>query len=279
MLTGWGWAEVKEGFVSGNHFPLFFRVHAGCRGTGRPRSGPRAPVRRRPGPGGLHHARGRSTCPVSTLWPASARSGPDLADIVQPGPVRPPGGQRSVRVAAETSRSLPSLLSLLRGARCAIEPWEDMVAWADPRPALGPRAGRPVVQCLHALPGPQGRRLPGFRPGTGTHPVLAVAHRLRLSGPVHGPACDHGSRLLPLHPTGAGRPLAGPAASPGPVRAAVTDRAARRMRASASPWTCPSSPGKMVVASLRLSTPLLSRVEEGMLKPPDTYLVAWEGRG
>jgi hypothetical protein len=41
----------------------------------------------------------------------------------------------------------------------------------------------------------------------------------------------------------------------------------------------PRLAGRMVVASFILSTPLLARLEEGLLKPPETYLLAWDGSG
>jgi hypothetical protein len=45
------------------------------------------------------------------------------------------------------------------------------------------------------------------------------------------------------------------------------------------PVEIPTAPGRMVVASFVLSAPLLSRLALGLLKPPETQLVAWVGGG
>jgi hypothetical protein len=45
------------------------------------------------------------------------------------------------------------------------------------------------------------------------------------------------------------------------------------------PVTVPRAPGRMVVASFSFGLPLLSKIDDLLLKPPDVYLRVWSGRG
>ncbi len=226
MLIGWSWAEVKEGFVSGNHFPLFFRmmlVAVALAALLRPQRAVFA--------GGLALA----ACLTLTvahqprLDPlASIRSfGTNLVDLLQPG--------RFAHMTANARARLLRQEPLARfGPGFASWPYSGYRALGEhgrlgrPWPPLGPRTGRPVLQCLHALLGPEGRVVPGVGPGSAAHPVLARANRLRLSGPVYGPTRHHRSHFLPLHPAGIGRSLASPATGAGPLRSDRNDRAKGR---------------------------------------------------
>ena len=275
MLTVWGWAEVKEGFVAGNHFPLFFRVMlvavALC-ALLRPTRALYA--------GGLALA----TCVTlaATSLPgldplASIRSvGTNLADVVQPG--RFAHLVASSRSALRRAEPLPAAaLSMLRGHSAAIEPWEDMVAWADPQLRWDPE---PIVQSYSAFTSDLDRRDAAFL-GSDRAPQRILVRRLRSGFDARDLFMDPPAATVAIYCHYAQLALAGP----WQVLQRVPDRCGPAVMIGhadarfGQSVDVPKSPGRMVVASFVLSTPLLARLEEGVLKPPDTYLVAWEGQG
>ena len=146
LVGGWGWASVKEGFVSGNHFPLFFRVVLAAIALAALAAPPR-----RLYAGALALAACITlvaigvpeTDPVAGI-PSLAT---DLADLAQPARFALLTG--TTRLQLLKDEPVPgSTLALLRGRSVAIEPWEDMVAWADPNLRWDPE---PVVQDYSAF--------------------------------------------------------------------------------------------------------------------------------
>ena len=98
MVVGWGWAITKDSFISGDHFPGFFRVVlAAVALTGTLRPPPRVYARRVSG-GGLHHYGHRPVPPGEPhrqrprLRGPAGRPGPA-------GPVRPADGDGAPRRA------------------------------------------------------------------------------------------------------------------------------------------------------------------------------------
>jgi hypothetical protein len=275
MLAVWGWAEVKEGFVAGNHFPLFFRVMliaVALAALVRPSRALYA--------GSLAAA----TCVtlaatnVPVLNPlASIRSvGTGLADVVQPA--RFADLTASARSDLRQAEPLPATaLSPLRGRSAAIEPWEDMVAWADPQLRWDPE---PVVQSYSAFTSDLDRRDAAFL-ASDRAPQRILYRRLRAGFDSRDLFMDPPAATVAVYCHYAQLALAGP----WQVLRRVPDRCGPAVAIGhadahfGQPVDVPRSPGRMVVASFVLSTPLLARLEEAVLKPPDTYLVAWEGAG
>jgi hypothetical protein len=275
MLAGWGWAEVKEGFVSGNHFPLFFRVVLVAVALA-------ALVRPPPAiyAGGLALAAGITLLAVNTpvFEPvAGIRSfGTTLMDIAQ-------GGRFARLTATDRSRLLKdeplpaSALAMLRGRTVAIEPWEDMVAWADPGLRWDPE---PVVQSYSAFTPYLDHEDAAFL-SSARAPERILYWPVRTGFDSRDPAMDppstteaifcHYTQLALVDPwqvLGRVPDRCGPAVTVGQVDVHF-----------GQPVTVPRVPGKMVVASFTLSTPLVANLEGDLLKPPDTYLIAWEGDG
>jgi hypothetical protein len=145
MLAGWAWAIVKDSFVSGNHFPGFFRivlVAVALAATYRPPRPVYASVLAVAACITMAGAQMPVLSPIGSLHDF----GTQLADLAQPG--------RFAQLTAGTRQKLdkeeqlaPPLLALIRGHSLAIEPWEDMVAWADPEARWDPE---PVVQAYSA---------------------------------------------------------------------------------------------------------------------------------
>ncbi len=272
MLAGWGWAEVKEGFVSGNHYPLFFRVllvAVALAALARP---PRAI---HAGALALAASITLVAVPVPRLNPvASVRSfGASLADMAQ--------GSRFARLTARARSGLlkdeplpPSLLALVRGRTVAIEPWEDMVAWADRGLRWDPE---PVVQSYSAFTPYLDHKDAAFL-SSSRAPERILYWPLRTGFDFRDPVMDPPSTTEAVYCHYTQLALA----IPWQVLERVRDRCGPDLRVRQTdvrfgqPVEVPSFPGKIVVASFTLSAPLLSRVEAGILKPPDTYLVVWE---
>ena len=83
MVVGWGWAITKDSFISGDHFPGFFRVVlAAVALTGTLRPPPRVYAGRVSG-GGLHHY-GHRPVPPGEPHRQRPRLRGQLADLVQP---------------------------------------------------------------------------------------------------------------------------------------------------------------------------------------------------
>ncbi len=273
MLVGWGWAIVKDSFVSGNHYPGFFRIVLAAVALVcvlRP------PQRVFSGALAVAACITMTTAQLPAADPIGSvhAFGTQLADLVQPG--------RFSRLTASTrdrilrAESLaPPTVALLRGHRVAIEPWEDMVAWADPQ---APWAPEPVVQAYSAyttylddldaaflassrapqmvlywpLPFGFDSRDPYMDPPTTTVAVYCHYDQLAVRAPW---------QVLVRVPDRCGRPV-------------TIGRAGAHF---GEPVTVPGAPGKMVVATFSFGLPLLSSIEGQLLKPPDVYLKVWTG--
>ncbi|HMK98456.1 MAG TPA: hypothetical protein VK425_12970, partial [Acidimicrobiales bacterium] len=146
LVAAWGWATVKEGFVSGNHWPLFFSLVL----VATAMAGLAAPPK-------LLYTLGVALAVCVFLETPSLPSvASPLSSIkaffIEIGDIaigtdfsRLQASSRAHTVSSEPlSRST---LSLLEGHTIAIEPWEDLVAWADPAAKWDPE---PVVQSYSA---------------------------------------------------------------------------------------------------------------------------------
>ena len=275
MLVGWGWAIVKDSFVSGNHFPGFFRVVLAAVAlvcTLRP---PRRIYATRPGRGGLRH-HGHRRVPGG----GPDRQRPRLRyPAGRPGPARPvrpddgghprPGAQGRVPGPAGAGRpARPQRghralgghggLGRPRGPRGPPSPWSRPTARTR-------RTSTTLARPSWRPPGPRrwslywplqfgfDSRDPYMDPPT-TEMVI-YCHYDQLAVRAHG-------RSSGACPTGAG----GRWSSPG--------RGAR----FGEPVDVPGAPGRMVVASFSFGLPLLSKIDGLLLKPPDVYLRVWSGR-
>jgi hypothetical protein len=275
MLIGWSWAEVKEGFVSGNHFPLFFRmmlVAVALAALLRPQRALFA--------GGLALAACLTLTVVHQprLDPlASIRSfGTDLVDLLQPG--RFAHMAASTRARLQRQEPLPaSTLSLLRGHTVAIEPWENMVAWADPGLRWDPE---PVVQSYSAFTPYLDHKDASFL-ASARAPERILYWPVQTGFDFRDPFMDPPATTEAVFCHYTQLALTGPwqVLQRVPDRCGPTVTIRQKDVHFGQPVEVPRVPGKMVLASFTLSTPLLSRVEESLLKPPDTYLLAWTGPG
>ncbi len=275
MLAGWGWAEVKEGFVSGNHFPLFFRVVLVAVALAALVRPPRAIYA-----GGLALAAGITLLAVNTplLEPVtSIRSfGADLVDVAQAGRFAGLTASDRSRVLKDERLSAPAL-SMLRGRTVAIEPWEDMVAWADPGLYWDPE---PVVQSYSAFTPYLDHKDAAFL-SSPRAPQRILYWPLRTGFDSRDPVMDPPSTTEAVYCHYTQLALV----KPWQVLARVPDRCGPVVTVYevdvhfGQPVRVPVVPGKIVVASFTLSTPLVAKVEGDLLKPPDTYLVAWDRPG
>jgi hypothetical protein len=274
MLIGWGWAITKDSFVSGNHFPGFFRVVLAAVAllcTFRP------PQRVYAWALALAACITMATAqfpPVSPIASVHAL-GTELADLVQPG--------RFARLAAGARDRLlrdellsGATLARLGGHSLAIEPWEDMVAWADPQARWDPE---PVVQAYSAYTTYLDDLDAAFL-ASSRAPQLLLYWPLQFAFDLRDPFMDpptttvaiycHYDQIAVQAPWQILRRVPDKCG-----RAVVIGRALARFGQAV---TVPGAPGKMLVASFSLDLPLLSRVEGVLLKPPDVYLKVWSGR-
>jgi hypothetical protein len=273
MLAGWVWAEVKEGFVSGDHFPLFFRVVLVAVALSALVRPPRALYS-----GAL--ALAVTITLAATVAPAlrpvaSVRSfGANLADIAEPGQFAHMTARARQRLLKAEPLSAAAL-SLLRGRSVAIEPWEDMVAWADPGLHWDPE---PVVQAYSAFTPYLDQKDAAFL-ASARAPQRILYWPLQAGFDFRDPFMDPPATTEAIYCHYAQLALA----TPWQILERVPDRCGRAVTIGEAvahfgqPVEVPNIPGKMVVASFTLSTPLLSRLEEDLLKPPATHLVAWAG--
>jgi hypothetical protein len=273
MLVGWGWAVVKDSFVSGDHFLGFFRVVLAAVAL---------VCTLRPPPRIYATALALAACvtmataefPVAGPIGSVHALGTDLADLVQPARFARMTAATRARVLREEYLS-PSVLAVLRGHSLAIEPWEDMVAWADPEARWSPE---PVVQAYSAYTtylddlgsafltsarAPQmvlvwplqfgfDSRDPYMDPPTTETVIYCHYDQLSVGGPW---------QVLQRVPNRCGRPTV----------------IARERARFGEPVDVPGAPGRMVVASFSFGLPLLSKIDGALLKPPDVYLRVWSG--
>ena len=276
LVMVWGWAVVKEGFVSGNHWPLFF----GLALVATVLAGLASPPK-------LLYTAGMvlavcifldapSLPSISSPLSSTKAFFTEIGDLAVPGDFSRVQANARARTVAEEPLAARTL-SLLRGHTIAIEPWEDLVAWADPAAQWDPE---PVVQSYSAYTtgldrldarfigskkAPQRilvRRFPkGFDdrdffmdPPATTEAVFCHYSQLALQGPW---------QVLQRGPDRCGAPVE-----------------LEQVHADfGEPVKVPVARGDMVVASFRFSLPLVSKLVDVLLKPPFTYLTTWVNRG
>jgi hypothetical protein len=274
MLIGWGWAIVKDSFVSGNHFPGFFRVVLAAVALVcilRPPQQVFASALALAACITLATAQLPAVNPIGSVHAL----GTQLADLVQPG--------RFARLTASTRDSIlraeslaPPTVALLRGHRVAIEPWEDMVAWADPQ---APWAPEPVVQAYSAYTTYLDDLDAAFL-ASSRAPQMILYWPLQYGFDSRDPFMDPPTTTVAVYCHYDQLAVR----APWQILVRVPDRCGRSVtigRAGArfgEPVTVPGAPGKMVVASFSFGLPLLSSLEGLLLKPPDVYLKVWTGR-
>jgi hypothetical protein len=273
MLVGWGWAIIKDSFVSGNHFPGFFRVVLAAVAlvcTLRPPRRIYATALVLAACVTMATAEFPAPDPIASVH----AFGTDLADLAQPARFARMTAVTRARVLSEELLS-PSALAVLRGRSLAIEPWEDMVAWADPEARWSPE---PVVQSYSAyttylddlgsafLASPRAPRMVLVWPlqfgfdaqdpymGPPTTEMVLYCHYDQVS--VRGPW-----QVLQRVPNRCGRQVV----------------IARERARFGEPVNVPGAPGRMVVASFSFGLPLLATLDGALLKPPDVYLRVWSG--
>ncbi len=271
MLVGWGWAVVKDSFVSGDHFLGYFRVllaAVALMGTLRP------PPRIYATALALAACVTMATAefPVADPIGSAHALATDLADLVQPA--------RFARMTAATRARVlrqeylyPPVLAALRGHSLAIEPWEDMVAWADPEARWSPE---PVVQAYSAYTTYLDDLGSAFLTSDRA-PQIVLVWPLQFGFDSRDPYMDPPTTEMVIYchydQLGVGGPWQ--------VLRRVPDRCGRpaviaRERARfGEPVDVPGAPGRMVVASFSFGLPLLSKIDGALLKPPDVYLRVW----
>lgn len=274
MLAGWSWAMVKEGFVAGNHFPGFFRIVLVAVAMACLLHPPRWLY------GG---ALALAACITLVASPqplvdpfGSLRSlGSEVADLVQSG-----------RFARLTSRSRAQLLSAemlpasalshLGRSTTAIEPWEDLVAWADPAAHWDPE---PIVQSYSAYTSYLDHLDAAFLTSRRA-PEHVLYWPLRTGFDSRDPSMDPPATTEAIYCHYVQEGLVGP----WQLLERVPDRCGAEKTISEARSRfglrvdVPSAPGKMVVATFTLTSPLLSKLEVALLKPPEVYLTTLSGR-
>ena len=273
MVAGWGWSTLKEGFVSGNHFPGFFRillvaVALSCLWARLE----------------LFYAGALILAVTITFVAITVPSvdpvtsveavGTELSDLAQTARF----SALTARTRSNVLRSEPlstRLVARLGADTVAIEPWEDLVAWAapmlrwDPEPVLQSYSAYTVgldnldARFLASKRAPQrilywkldfDRRDPAWDPPATMEALYCHYDQLSLSGSwqVLGRVDDR----------------CGPA------------RLLRTVHARFGQWVkVPAAPGQMVVASFAITAPFVSKLDGVVLKPPDTYLSSRTSRG
>lgn len=275
MVAAWGWAAVKEGFVSGNHFPLFFNLAVVAVAVSCLVAPPR-----------WLYALALVVAACITLETASLPSnidplrslrafGGEIADVADASRFAALAAS-SRKAVVESEPLYPATLSFTRGRTLAIEPWEDMVAWADTDAVWDPE---PVAQAYSTYTTSLDKldaafiassRAPerildwrfqfgfDFRdffmdpPGTS---VAVFCHytQLALTGPW---------QVLGRVPDRCGRPV---------LIGTAHAHFGEVIRAPAAPAA------DMVVARFSFSLPIWAKLEDLVLKAPFTYLTAWSG--
>jgi hypothetical protein len=271
MLIGWGWAVLKDSFVGGNHFPGFFRIVLVavalvclCR-----------PPRWALGSGltvvfciALAAAPEPVVNPIGSLHAL----GTELADLVQPARFAQLTRASRKRLDRGESLGRPTL-ALLGRRSLAIEPWEDMVAWADPNASWDPE---PVVQAYSAYTTYLDNMDASFV-ASARAPQVILYWPLRFGFDSRDPFMDPPSTSEAIYchyvQVAVERPWqvlqrvpdrCGPPVTIGKVRA----RFGQLVRV-------PGAGGRMVVARFSLAQPFFSKVEGLLLKPPAVHLTVW----
>ena len=278
MLAGWGWETLKEGFVRHDQHDLtYLALFMLALGLARlPRhfvpvqalSMALAALLACVANGGVPPSLGS---PVENVR-ALAQEVTDLA-----------AGGRWARVQAiaryqvrATGDALhPGLVKSLAAGTVAVEPWDDAVSFGYPQLRWQPE---PVLQSYSAysayLDGLDASFLSSPRA-----PRHILYQPVALDG--RGPFWDSPAAMVALYCHY--RQVS--VSSPWQVLARAPDRCGPaqvigQVRAHfGQPITVPSRPGRLVLASFSLASPLLARAEGLLLKPPELHVTTWTSRG
>lgn len=267
LMTGsWGWETVKEGFVTGDHFELFFRVAVIAVGLTSLLCCPRFV---------LTVALALTVFvawDVSGTFPGDQVAGPpglvdQLADIAQQS--RFTRLTESIRAGVIKDEHLkPGVISALVGKTLTIEPWEDLVAWAVPGGKWDPE---PVLQSYSAYSVYLDHIDAAFL-SSGEAPQRALMEAYAYD---HGaPSLDPPATMEALYCRYAQVMVSGR----WQVLRRVPDRCGSPRRLSTvharfgQPVAVPSDRGAVVVASFSFAQPLLSRLASVVLRPPAMYI-------
>jgi hypothetical protein len=273
MVAGWGWSVVKDGFVAGNHFPEFFRLLLVAAALSLLWAG-RGLLSSAAVAAAAVAAAVVSGLPPIHPWPGPVAVAREVADVAD-------GARFSHLVDGDRRRALaaegisPRLLEAVGSRTVAIEPWEDMVAWADPRLRWDPE---PVLQSYSAFTARLDRLDAAFlgssrAPQEILYSPTGFDHRDAAWDPpatMEAIVCRYREvasagpwRLLRRVPDRCGAPKA------------VGVVAAR----FGEPVPVPPVDGgaALVVGTFSLTTPLYTQAEGVLLKPPATWVTVWAG--
>jgi len=275
MLLGWGWAVVKDSFVGGNHFPGFFRIMSVAVAmvcVCRPPRWALAAALMVAFAITLTAAPEPVVNPIGSLHALST----ELADLVQPGQFAQLTQASRERLDRDEHLDRPAL-ALLAGRTLAIEPWEDIVAWADPSASWDPE---PVVQSYSAYTTFLDDLDASFV-ASARAPQDILYWPLRYGFDARDPFMDPPSTTEAIYchyvQVAVEKPWQVLQRVPDRCRPPVT---IGKVRARFGQLVkVPNVAGRMVLARFSLAQPFLSRVEELLLKPPAVHLTIWGAPG
>lgn len=273
MFAGWWWAIVKEGFVAGNHFPGFFRVALAAIAVA-----------------GVWHGRAIASAAMTAIamaaallvagtppvHPLASLQGvfSELSDIARPGHFLRMTAAARARVLRE-ERLSPGALRLLGHRTTAIEPWEDMVAWAAPEIRWDPE---PVLQSYSAYTSSLDAIDAAFLASSAAPQMViyrpfSFDHRDRAADPpatMEALYCHY----VQIAVSGPWQVLQRAADRCGRPRALLS------VLAHFGEWArVPvAAAGEMVVARFYLGSPVQARIEGALLKAPSTYIKLQDGK-
>lgn len=271
MLAGWCWSVTKDGFVSGNHFPSFFRLLLAATALLCFLRVPKAVYAT-----GLLVA-AWVTMAVTTVPGLDPVGGvhnfaSQLATVAN--------GGRFAKIQAADRQSIisrepvpASVLAMVRGRTLAIEPWEDMVAWAVPQARWDPE---PVVQSYSAYTAYTDQLDAAFL-GSPAAPQRILYWHFHFSFDFRDPFMDPPATTQAVYCHYVQLAVEGR----WQVLGRVPDRCGRAQEIGlvhthfGQVVEVPADPGKLVVATFSFAPTLLDKLASVVLKPPRTYLTTW----
>lgn len=271
-LAGWSWEAVKEGFVRHDlHDLVFFGLVLVALCLARlPR--PLVPVQAVAiGLAALFTCLANAGPPISLHSPIEnvTAFAQDIGDVVVPSHWAAVERVARKEVLGTGDTLSPGMVSALQGHTLAVEPLEDAVTFAYPQLHWDPE---PVLQAYSAYTPYLDNLDARFLASAGA-PDRILYRPSQVSG--RNPAWDPPSTMEAMYCRYAARSVT----DNWLVLARVPDRCGPpqligRATAHFGQWVAvPAAPGRMVVATFSLSTPLAARLEGVLLKPPAVTLV------
>ncbi|HTW09590.1 MAG TPA: hypothetical protein VME46_18945, partial [Acidimicrobiales bacterium] len=277
IVTAWAWATVKEGFVSGNHFPEFFLLTLG---------GVAMTCLTHPPKRLFAGALGIAACmtlqisglPVTMNPIGSVRSFASQAlDLAIGGRFARLAAASRARIIAAEPLS-PRTLALMKGHTVAIEPWENIAAWADPNSIWDPE---PVVQSYSAYTTRLDHLDAAFMASPAA-PQRVLFYRFRDGFDTRDFFMDPPSTSVEIYCHYAQLAVSGP----WQVLERVPDRCGpaevighTQVRFGELISVPRAGRGCMVFATFSLGLSPLAELEDLLLRPPFTYLTVWYVQG